>query len=50
MNFSITEILREIKIGGAGVLKMPFFAILKPLNVDLLVNFSFQKVLNCIRI
>ena len=36
-------ILREIKIGDAGVLKMPFFAILKTLNVDFLVNFRPSK-------
>ena len=42
--FSVTQILREINVGGSTSSKTAFFAILRPQKYVDLVNFSLQKV------
>ena len=49
LNFSVTQILREINLGylkneNVGSLKLPTFATLGALNFVILVNFSLHKV------
>ena len=43
-DFSVTQILREIKFGESKVQRLHFFAILRALNFVELINFRLQKV------
>ena len=43
-DFSVTQILREIKVGESRSSKTAFFATFKALNFVNLMNFSLQKV------
>ena len=49
-DFSVIQILREIKIGESRNPKIAIFAILEALDFVSLVNFSLQKVQKLVRI